>query len=69
MYLLKPIEQGLDVKITGGIHTGCLRLQAGVKTDVKRVADLRGKRFMMHSRAVFGTSSHPLTNLVLRWRC
>ena len=32
MYLLKPIEQGLDVKITGGIHSGCLRVQAGVKT-------------------------------------
>ena len=24
MYFLKPIEQGLDVKFTGGIHTGCL---------------------------------------------
>jgi NitT/TauT family transport system substrate-binding protein len=44
MYLLKPIEQGLNVKITGGIHTGCLRLQAGRKTDIKTVEDLRGKR-------------------------
>lgn len=44
MYLLKPIEQGLDVKITGGIHTGCLRVQAGAKTDIKKVEDLRGKR-------------------------
>jgi NitT/TauT family transport system substrate-binding protein len=44
MYLLKPIEQGMDVKITGGIHTGCLRLQAGVKTDIKTVKDLRGKK-------------------------
>src|SRR5881409_4471259 len=24
MYFLKPIEQGLDVKFTGGIHRGCL---------------------------------------------
>src|SRR5262245_55621611 len=23
MYFLKPIEQGLDVKFTGGIHRGC----------------------------------------------
>src|SRR5262249_10326795 len=30
MFLLKPIEQGLDIKLTGGIHTGCLRLQAGI---------------------------------------
>src|SRR5207253_7849658 len=44
MYLLKPIEKGLDVRLTGGIHTGCLRLQAGVKTDIKKVEDLRGKK-------------------------
>jgi NitT/TauT family transport system substrate-binding protein len=44
MYLLKPIEQGLDVKITGGIHSGCLRLQVGAKTDFKSVEELKGKR-------------------------
>jgi NitT/TauT family transport system substrate-binding protein len=44
MYLLKPIEQGLDVKITGGVHSGCLRVQAGSKTEIKSVQDLRGKR-------------------------
>jgi NitT/TauT family transport system substrate-binding protein len=44
MYLLKPIEQGLDVKITGGVHTGCLRLQVGVKSDIKTVKDVKGKK-------------------------
>jgi NitT/TauT family transport system substrate-binding protein len=44
MYLLKPLEQGLDVKITGGVHTGCLRLQVGVKSDIKSVQDFKGKR-------------------------
>src|ERR1700719_440032 len=44
MYLLKPIEQGLDVKITGGIHTGCLRLQVGAKSDIQSIADLKGKK-------------------------
>src|SRR5205823_14742078 len=44
MYLLKPIESGLDVKITGGVHTGCLRVQAGAKTAIKAVEDLKGKR-------------------------
>ena len=44
MYLLKPIEQGLDVKITGGVHSGCLRVQAGSKSPIKSVEDLRGKR-------------------------
>src|SRR5262249_4010295 len=39
----KPIEQGVDVKITGGIHTGCLRVQAGANSDIKTVKDLKGK--------------------------
>ncbi len=43
MYLLKPIEQGTDIKITGGIHTGCLRLQVGVKSSIKTIADMKGK--------------------------
>jgi NitT/TauT family transport system substrate-binding protein len=44
MYFLKPIEQGLDVKFLGGIHTGCLRIQAATKSEIHSVADLRGKR-------------------------
>ena len=44
MYLLKPIEQGLDVKITGGVHTGCLRLQVAAKSNIKSAAELRGKK-------------------------
>jgi NitT/TauT family transport system substrate-binding protein len=44
MYLLKPIEQGLNVKLTGGIHSGCLRVQAGAKTTITKVKDLKGKR-------------------------
>jgi NitT/TauT family transport system substrate-binding protein len=44
MYLLKPIESGLDVKITGGIHTGCLRLQVAAKSNITKVEDLKGKK-------------------------
>ncbi len=44
MYFLKPIEQGLDVKFTGGIHRGCLRVQAATKGNIHTVRDLRGKR-------------------------
>ncbi len=44
MYFLKPIEQGLDVKFTGGIHRGCLRVQAGANSTIRTVNDLRGKR-------------------------
>src|SRR5437588_5292623 len=44
MYFLKPIEQGLDVKFTAGIHKGCLRVQASSKGNIRTVRDLRGKR-------------------------
>src|SRR5256714_1827175 len=44
MYFLKPVEQGLDVKFTGGIHRGCLRVQASVKSNIHSVKDLKGKR-------------------------
>jgi NitT/TauT family transport system substrate-binding protein len=44
MYFLKPIEQGLDVKFTGGIHRGCLRVQVPVNSPIKTIKDLKGKR-------------------------
>jgi NitT/TauT family transport system substrate-binding protein len=44
MYFLKPIEQGLDVKFTAGIHRGCLRVQAGVSSSINSIKELRGKR-------------------------
>jgi len=44
MYFLKPIEQGLDVKFAGGIHRGCLRVQAAPNGKINSVDDLRGKR-------------------------
>ena len=44
MYFLQPIEQGLDVKFTGGIHRGCLRVQAANDSKINSVADLKGKR-------------------------
>ena len=69
MYLLKPIEQGLDVKITGGVHTGCLRVQAGKGSGVEKLDDLRGKRigiptmgsppFLFASRALAARGMDP----------
>ena len=44
MYFLKPIEQGLDVKFTAGIHRGCLRVQTATNGKIHSLADLRGKR-------------------------
>jgi NitT/TauT family transport system substrate-binding protein len=64
MYFLKPIEQGLDVRFLGGVHTGCLRVQTGVDSPIHKIEDLRGRRigvpgmgtppFVFASR-VFGT--------------
>ena len=38
MYLLGPIaKSGLNVRITGGVHTGCLRVQVPVNSPIKSV--------------------------------
>ena len=64
MYFLKPIEQGLDVRFLAGIHRGCLRVQAGVKTNIQTIEDLKGKRIgvpgmgtppFVFANRVFGT--------------
>jgi len=44
MMFLKPIEQGMDVKILAGVHKGCLRVQTSTSSSIKTVEDLRGKR-------------------------
>src|SRR6201993_599036 len=42
MYFLKPIEQGLDVKFTGGIHRGCPRVPDPANGNIRTITDLRG---------------------------
>ena len=44
MMYLKPIEQGMDVKILAGVHKGCLRVQTSTGSPIKTLEDLRGKR-------------------------
>lgn len=64
MYFMKPIEQGLDVRFLGGVHTGCLRVQTGVDSPIHKIQDLRGKRIgvpgmgtppFVFANRVFGT--------------
>ena len=63
MFLLKPIEQGLDVKITGGIHTGCLRIQTAANSPIKTAKDLKGKRIGVPNN--LGSPPALFTNRVL----
>src|SRR5215813_13089691 len=64
MYFMKPIEQGLDVRFLGGVHTGCLRVQTAVDSPIHKIEDLRGKRIgvpgmgtppFVFANRVFGT--------------
>lgn len=48
---LKPLEQGFDVKITAGIHGGCLRLLAAKDVGVTTLADLKGKTVAVSDQA------------------
>jgi NitT/TauT family transport system substrate-binding protein len=40
---LKPLEQGADIRVTAGLHGGCLRLVVGAASGIKTYADLKGK--------------------------
>ena len=42
--MLQPIENGLPIKFTTGIHTGCTKLLVPGDSDIKSVADLKGKK-------------------------
>src|SRR5687768_11018555 len=76
MYFLKPIEQGMDVKFTGGVHRGCLRVQSVKGGPVRTVGDLKGKTigvpgmgtppFMFASRVMAANGVDPSRDV--RWR-
>ena len=38
------IQQGLDLKVIGGLHKGCIKIVVPPNSDIKSVADLAGKR-------------------------
>lgn len=44
MYVLQGIENNADMKITAGVHTGCLRVQVPIGSSIKTAADLKGKK-------------------------
>ena len=62
MSLVKPLEQGLDVRVSAGLHTGCIKILAPVKSDIKGAADLKGKRIGVPS---LGDSAYTFATRVL----
>jgi NitT/TauT family transport system substrate-binding protein len=48
---LKPLEQGFDVRITTGIHGGCLRLLGAKSLRIDSLASLRGKAIAVSDQA------------------
>lgn len=41
---LQPLENGLPIQFTAGIHTGCIKIIAPADSGISSVADLKGKR-------------------------
>ncbi|MEL6062165.1 MULTISPECIES: ABC transporter substrate-binding protein [unclassified Methylobacterium] len=48
---LKPLEQGFDVKITAGLHGGCMRLLAAKSAGITGLAGLKGKTIAISDQA------------------
>lgn len=42
--LIQPLSNGLPIKITSGLHTGCDKLLVRPDSGIKTLADLKGKR-------------------------
>ena len=42
--LLQPLENGLPIKITTGLPTGCTKLLVPGDSDIKSITDLKGKK-------------------------
>jgi NitT/TauT family transport system substrate-binding protein len=38
------VYNGIDVKLIGGLHEGCIKILAPIESNILTVADLRGKR-------------------------
>lgn len=43
MKFVKPFEQGVDAVFAAGIHTGCIQLIVKENSNIKSIADLKGK--------------------------
>jgi NitT/TauT family transport system substrate-binding protein len=48
---LKPLEQGFDVRITAGVHGGCIRLLGSKAANIANLESLRGKTIAISDQA------------------
>jgi len=48
---LKPLEQGFDVRVTAGVHGGCIRLLGSEAANIDSVESLRGKAIGISDQA------------------
>jgi NitT/TauT family transport system substrate-binding protein len=48
---LKPLEQGFNVRITTGVHGGCMRLLGSKAAGIDSLASLRGKAIAISDQA------------------
>ena len=48
---LKPLEQGFDVKITAGVHGGCMRLLGDAGAGITSISSLKGKTIAVSDQA------------------
>jgi NitT/TauT family transport system substrate-binding protein len=48
---LKPLEQGFDVRITAGVHGGCIRLLGSKAANIDSLESLRGKSIAISDQA------------------
>lgn len=48
---IQPMENGLNMKITSGMHTGCTKLLVKKDSGIKSVKDLRGKKIGVNGLA------------------
>ena len=48
---LKPIEQGFDVRITAGVHGGCIRLLGSKSAKIETLESMRGRAIGISDQA------------------
>jgi len=48
---LKPLEQGFDVRLTAGVHGGCIRLLGSKVANIDNLESLRGKAIGISDQA------------------